>query len=134
MTETPEVPSTEAAPKLNAIIWTEIPVQDLEAGQQFYETVFGWEFRPISDRYVAALYDGEMVAGLFQSNGEADGDGVRVYVNVADLEATLKTVDDAGGAVLTPRTPIAPDMGWWAHIAANDGRLIGLCTGNEARS
>jgi predicted enzyme related to lactoylglutathione lyase len=57
---------------------------------------------------------------------------VKIYVNVADLEASLAAADAHGGAVLTPRTEVGGDMGWWAEISDPDGRWLGLCTGEPA--
>lgn len=129
-------PSTDAsAPDrtLNRVTWWEIPVSDLPAGQAFYGSVFDWAFTPFGDGYAMARAGGDMVGALYAST-EPPADGVRVYVNVDDLETTLRRANGAGGTVVHPRTDIGPDMGWWADFTDPDGRLIGVCTSVPPRA
>lgn len=118
---------TAAAPALNTVTWWEIPVRDLAAAQTFYGGVFGWTFEPFGDGYAAILADDTMIGGLSES-GADDGEGVRIYVNVADMEATLRSVEKHGGTVRTPRQEVGGDMGWWCNFTDPDGRAIGLAT------
>ncbi|MGI8697054.1 MAG: VOC family protein [Mycobacteriales bacterium] len=55
----------------------------------------------------------------------AAADGIRVYVNVTDLESTLAAAKEAGGDVRTPRAEVGGDMGWWAEIVDPGGRRVG---------
>lgn len=123
---------TAASTALNTVTWWEIPVADLGKAKEFYGAVFGWTFEPFGDGYAGASADGTMIGGLSETAAEDSGEGVRIYVNVADMEATLRAVEAHGGAVRTPRQEIGPDMGWWANFLDNQGRLIGLCTMSPA--
>jgi predicted enzyme related to lactoylglutathione lyase len=120
------------APPYNTVTWWEIPVQNLEKAQTFYGAVFGWAFQPFGEGYVGVLTDGALIGGLSESGGDEVGEGVRIYVNVADIEATLKAVEAAGGQLKTPRQEVGGDMGWWAHFIDSQGRLIGLSSMNPA--
>ncbi|MBU4337044.1 MAG: hypothetical protein KJ548_10765, partial [Actinobacteria bacterium] len=93
--------------------------------------VFGWQIEPFGDDYRIATSRGRQVAGLYRWQVPLP-DGVRVYVSVADLEATLARVEAAGGKVEHARTAIAPEMGWWADLRDVDGSLIGITTANPA--
>jgi predicted enzyme related to lactoylglutathione lyase len=121
-----------AAPTLNTVTWWEIPVLDLEQAKTFYGAVFGWTFQPFGDGYAGIVADGAMIGGLSESGAEGIGEGVRIYVNVADLESVLTAVEANGGSTRTPRTEVGGDMGWWAHFTDPQGRVIGLCTDNAA--
>lgn len=119
---------TVSGSTLNTVTWWEIPVKDLEPAQAFYGGVFGWTFQPFGEGYAGVYSEGTMIGGLSQAGAEDGGEGVRVYVNVGDLEATLAAVEANGGAVKTPRQEVGGDMGWWANFIDSQGRVIGLCT------
>jgi uncharacterized protein len=124
---------TEAAqaPAYNTVTWWEIPVQDLEKARPFYSAVFGWTFQSFGEGYDGIFADGAMIGGLSQSEEDVV-DGIRIYVNVEDIEATLAKVEENGGATKTPRTEVGGDMGWWANFTDAQGRQIGICTNNPA--
>lgn len=111
--------------------WTELGVRDLDRAAAFLTAVFGWEVAPFGPDYYVASLDGDQVAGLYRWPDPVP-DGVRVYVSVADLEATLATVQAAGGTVEHTRTEIAPERGWWADFRDPDGTLLGLMTDRPA--
>jgi len=124
--------ATAGSAPLNTVTWWELPVTDIERGKAFYSAVFGWTFSSFGgdDDFAGVIKDGALVGGLYRSQTPPEGDpGVRVYVNVADLEAALAAAQAAGGAVHTPRTEVGGDMGWWAELTDPDGRRLGLCTG-----
>jgi uncharacterized protein len=117
--------ATAGTPPLNSVTWWEIPAADLETAQRFYGAVFGWTFQPFGDGYVAAMNGSDMIGGIWQTTDEDSvGDGIRIYVSVADLEATLAAVEANDGTTATGRKEIGGDMGWWASFRAPDGRLI----------
>ena len=122
---------------LNTVTWWELPVGDIPQATTFYGTVFDWTFRSFGDddRLVGVEYGGALIGALYRADGPPpDGDAIRVYVNVADLEGTLAAARSAVGSVATPRTEIGGDMGWWAEVLAPDGRRLGLCTADAAGS
>lgn len=124
----------ENANDYDKVTWWELPVPDLEKGKAFYGAVFGWTFQNFGGSYeMITTSVGEMVGALDGSRDAPPAHGVAVYVNVADLEATLARVADNGGTVLDARTEVGGDMGWWAQFNDQAGQRIGLCTGNPAK-
>ena len=123
------VPQTD--PTLDTVTWWEIPVTDLDEAARFYPAVFDWTVAPFGEGYLAVSAGDRMIGGLFVSPEQPAGGGVRIYVNVADIERVLSAATDAGGTVVTPRTFIAEGMGWWAEIADPSGRRLGLCSDRD---
>ena len=48
-----------------------------------------------------------------------------IYLGVPSVEAAIKSVQAAGGRVVTPFTPI-PGMGAYVRIADTENNIIGL--------
>jgi predicted enzyme related to lactoylglutathione lyase len=127
---TSAVPGTD--PTLDTVTWWEIPVVDLDEAARFYPAVFGWTVAPFGDGYLAVSTGDRMIGGLFAAAEKPAEGGVRIYVNVADIEQVSAAATAAGGSVVTPRTLIAEGMGWWAEIADPSGRRLGLCSDRDA--
>jgi uncharacterized protein len=120
----------------NTVTWWELQVSDLEQAQSFYGAVFGWSFQAFGDGFVmAAAPDGTPVGGLDGDTGKGQdpaGRGARIYVQVEDLEQTLKTAEANGGTVERVRTLISEEYGWWALISDPSGLKVGLASSNPA--
>jgi predicted enzyme related to lactoylglutathione lyase len=121
-----------ASPTLNTVTWWEIPVHDLDKAKSFYTAVFDWSYTPFGEGYEGILAGETMIGGLTTSDGEGVGEGIRIYVQVDDLEGTFAKVESNGGAIKTPRTEVGGDMGWWGNFSDPGGRIIGLATNNPA--
>jgi predicted enzyme related to lactoylglutathione lyase len=132
MTEQTMTDQTGTSNSLNTVTWWEIPASDLSAAKDFYGTVFGWTFTPFGEGYLGIMNGADLIGGLWSAEEGSVGDGIRVYVNVADIETTLAAVESAGGSVATARQEVGGDMGWWASFKTPDGRLVGLCSGTPA--
>jgi predicted enzyme related to lactoylglutathione lyase len=138
-----EQPTPVRTAPLNTVTWWELPVSDVERAKAFYGALFGWTFSTFAGEdgddashgeFVGAYDDGELVGGLYRAEGDPTvAPAIRVYLNVADLEAVLATAESLGGTVRTPRQDVGGGMGWWAQISDPDGRWIGLCTDNPPR-
>ena len=111
------------------VCWTEIPVSDLDNGQQFYEKVFGWKMRK-QDMQPNAIVDYKdddtAVAGhLYVGKPSQEGTGATIHLVVPDnVEATAARCKDAGGNVVSPVIEIPP--GRFAYALDPDGNSIGL--------
>ncbi len=53
---------------------------------------------------------------------------MRITFDTDDLEGALDRVTAAGGTVVSQRTEIGGDMGWWAAFTDPAGRWIGFAT------
>jgi predicted enzyme related to lactoylglutathione lyase len=80
--------------------YVELPVGDLSAAKAFYEAAFGWSMTEFGPTYAATL-TGDTDIGLQGDAAEATKAPLPV-IEVDDLEAALRSVEEAGGAVLRP--------------------------------
>lgn len=84
-----------------SIDYVEFPAIDLEAVQQFYETVFGWTFTSYGPEYVS-FTDGRLSGGFFKSpkNSRSDNGAALVVLYAEKLELTQDRVVESGGLLL----------------------------------
>ena len=118
--------------------WVEALEPDARAGAAFYGAVFGWDAAgpgpmPGGGAYFVARLHGDDVAGIasLPPGGIAEP-AWTTYVAVADLEAAVQRVRDAGGALVV--APIdAPPAGRLAIVASPAGATLGLWQGAQRR-
>jgi uncharacterized protein len=121
-----------SSPVANPFEWCDLEVTDLERAQEFYGTVFGWEFTPFGDSFALASKDGALVCGLAKVDGPVSGRGLRGYIPTDDLEGTLERIEAAGGSVAKTRQEIGGEFGWWAWFRDPSGLVLGLATDRPA--
>ncbi|MDQ1007854.1 putative enzyme related to lactoylglutathione lyase [Streptomyces sp. V4I23] len=96
--------------------WVSLMVHDLDATQEFYASLFGWEFTPGPQQlgpYVRGLLDGKVVAGI----GRLPADrhlpvAWTPYLATDDADATAEAIRSACGTV-----------GVGPLVAGDEGRL-----------
>jgi predicted enzyme related to lactoylglutathione lyase len=120
----------------NAISWFEIPTQDLERAQKFYETIFGISLVPLDLQNLRMRMfpiEDPMsgIGGALCYNKEfykpSSTDGPLVYLNGnPDVQNILDKVEAAGGKILVPRTQISPEYGYMAVLIDTEGNRIAL--------
>lgn len=110
------------------ISYLRVPASDAQASAAFYASVFGWTVD--AARPDPSFEDGTgHVIGHFSTEHAIAGEaGIRPYVYVADVEETLRTVAEHGGAVVTPpyaegdlrvatfRDPAGNVIGVWQRV------------------
>lgn len=85
--------------------WVSLLVQDVKAAEEFYGTLFGWEFRPrpnttLGGRYVQGLLHGQEVAGIGQlPTGRHAPVSWTPYLASDDVDMTVERVRYRGGTV-----------------------------------
>ena len=88
----------------NVIDYVELAVDDLEQAKAFYTNALGWSFTDYGGEY-AGIQDpgnpGREFGGLNPVPASARGEGVLALIRTADAEATLATVQQAGGRIET---------------------------------
>ncbi len=87
----------------HTISYIELAADDLATSRAFYEGAFGWEFNDYGPTYAgirSASGDGE-VGGL-NTNGSGGPGGALVLIVSDDVDASLVSVEAAGGRVVTP--------------------------------
>lgn len=107
-------------PKIGAIGWFDLTVDDAEQVRDFYKEVVGWRHQDISmgdysDYAMLRPEDGEGVAGVCHNRGSNQGLPPQwlIYVTVADLAHSLARCEALGGEVVQPRR----DMGAYGAMA-----------------
>jgi predicted enzyme related to lactoylglutathione lyase len=80
--------------------YVELPVREIGPAKAFYEQAFGWSLTDFGPTY-AATTSGDTDMGLQADASEASKAPLPV-IAVEDLEATLKSVADASGAIVRP--------------------------------
>jgi predicted enzyme related to lactoylglutathione lyase len=117
------------APVTGGPCWTELGTTDLEAAQRFYTRLFGW--RPETDPrqeaggYTVAHLGDVAVAALAPLYQPSQPVGWNVSFAVADADAAVREVTEAGGAVLFGPTDVF-DAGRFAVAADPAGAVFQL--------
>ncbi|MDH2393255.1 VOC family protein [Streptomyces sp. HNM0663] len=122
---------TEAATrhKPGAPCWVSLMVHGLDATQEFYGELFGWEFSPGPGQlgpYVRAMLDGKEVAGI----GRLPVDrhlpiAWTPYLATDDADATAETIRSCGGTVGVGPLDAA-DAGRMAVACDPSGAVFGI--------
>ncbi len=114
-----------------AVGWHELHASDPERAWTFYSEQFGWRLGPSYECGGSGKYLTFICAGEHEQGGVArlaDGQPVSYwlyYFNVADIDATLARIAEAGGKVLFG--PVAtPDGGQIAHALDPEGAMFGV--------
>jgi predicted enzyme related to lactoylglutathione lyase len=115
----------------HAIVWTDIPVLDLERAIRFYSALLGaevkkQEFQGMAFALLPHFEDG--VSGcLVAKDGEKPSDhGPLVYLNAQGrLDEAVAAGAGNGGKVLQPKHSIGPH-GFRAIILDSEGNRLGL--------
>jgi uncharacterized protein len=103
---------------LNAIVWCDIPANDLDRAITFYTAVLG--------KKVAKETFGDSAGGCIITNAQPSADGPMIYLNCDQrLEAVIATVEKNGGKILQPKHQIGPH-GFRAIVLDSEGNRIAL--------
>jgi uncharacterized protein len=126
--------STSADPGVEAsvarpggISYLALPARDILASAEFYRDVLGWELR--GDPGSPSFADGTgHVIGHFRTDMVTAGDtGIRPYVYVRDLDATMLAAARRGASIIT--APYAAGNLRIAAVTDPAGNVIGIWTG-----
>lgn len=130
MTAPTDAPAPDDAFPANPVVWTEIPVSDLEAAKTFYAALTG---RPLimnedGPQPIAIFgYKGDPgISGhLYEGKPAADGSGPTVHFGCeGGVEAAAERCRAAGGEVISPIITIP--AGRFQYAKDPDGNSIGL--------
>src|SRR6516162_9841653 len=92
------------------IVHIEIPADDTTKSQQFWGSLFGWQFQanPGPFEYYTSQIEGPRTAAI--TNMEPGKRGTRPYFAVDDIKAGAARVNELGGQAGEPM-PV-PGLGW----------------------
>jgi predicted enzyme related to lactoylglutathione lyase len=112
--------------------FNELITTDLDSAMKFYGELLGWSFKETKtihgNRYLTALKDGSMVAGMMLKEGNVDDEVMPCwdpYITVDDVEKSAKIVEKMGGKILLPPTDI-PGVGRFVVIMDPQGVAMNL--------
>jgi uncharacterized protein len=121
-------------PANGAFCWNELATTDLDAAQNFYKTLLGWEIKEGAApgggmRYNEIVVAGQSVGGLFQMGPEFGQipSHWMAYVAVDDVDAKARQVGELGGKVCVPPTDI-PNVGRFCVVNDPTGATVALIT------
>ena len=125
--------TVEVSKKQGTPNWADCATTDLKAAEVFYAAAFGWTSERVtaSDGAIYSIQrlNGKMVAGIYELNEQLQSMGVPphwgTYIEVDDVAATLKRVDEEGGKVV--EGPFEePDVGTFGVIQDTVGAYLRL--------
>ena len=115
-------------PSTPTVVWSEVPVSDLDRAVKFYSTVFGWKMtiETAGTERVARFGDGpDGAGGHLYAGVPSDGSGPTVHIAIPDrLEDAVQRAWEAGGTV--NGLPVRIPPGRFAYVQDPDGNPIGL--------
>ena len=85
----------------HTIDYIELSVTDLAAAKRFYTEAFGWEFNDYGPGY-AGIRRGDAESGGLALADEVTRGGPLVILYSSALEASVASVEAAGGTISTP--------------------------------
>ncbi|MCF3137875.1 MULTISPECIES: VOC family protein [unclassified Paenarthrobacter] len=119
-----------------AIVHFEIPTDDKERANTFYQSAFGWNLSPMQgmDYTIAMTTPSDEKTGAPKEPGAINGalfprtEALRtpiLTIDVDDIGAALAQVESAGGSVVQGKDAV-PTMGWYAYFKDTEGNIMGL--------
>ncbi|HWB55521.1 MAG TPA: VOC family protein [Gaiellaceae bacterium] len=103
------------------LVHFEIPAEDIDRAQSFYEQLFGWSFQAATSfPYRMTQAGGEPAGAIYRNEGRKPG--VIVYFDVEDVDAHVARVRELGGRA-DDKVPI-PGIGWMAKCFDPDGNEV----------
>ena len=118
------------------IVHFEIPTDDNERANTFYQSAFGWNLSPMQemDYTIAITTPSDEQTGMPSDPGAINGalfprtDNLKnpiLTIDVDDVDAALGQVESAGGSIVQGKDAV-PGMGWYAYFKDTEGNILGL--------
>jgi predicted enzyme related to lactoylglutathione lyase len=109
----------------HALDYVELSVTDLAAARTFYERAFGWSFNDYGPTYAGIRAPGgEGELGGLSAQATPVPGGPLVLLYSADLDASVRAVEEAGGRVTDG--PYDFPGGRRFHFADPSGNVLGV--------
>lgn len=126
------ITNSNASKPKNLVSIVEIPVSDLKRATQFYQKLLDVKIEEISmDGVQMGIFPTEEGAVNVTLSKGADykptSSGSILYFNCGeDLNGVLEKVEPNGGKIILRKTPISPEMGFFALFTDTEGNKLGL--------
>jgi predicted enzyme related to lactoylglutathione lyase len=114
----------------------EIPADDNQRANTFYQSAFGWTLTPMQemDYTIAITTPSDEQTGMPSAPGAINGalfprtENLKtpiITIDVEDVDAALRQIESAGGSVAQAKDAV-PGMGYYAYFKDTEGNLMGL--------
>jgi predicted enzyme related to lactoylglutathione lyase len=116
-----------------APVHVEIPAGDTGKAQDFWSSLFGWQFQAYEgspSEYLMTRITDSAGAAIYQPDGASQG--LRVYFDVDDINAATSRVRELGGDA-SDAMPV-PSMGWFSTCKDVAGNEFGLWQNDTSAS
>lgn len=117
---------------VNPVCWFDINVANLERAKKFYETVFNIQLTDLPIEWGKQSTfpfenDGMNATGALveKENYVANENNTIVYFSSTDCVTEESKVQNAGGSIVRPKTPIG-EFGFVSILQDTEGNTIGL--------
>ena len=114
------------------LVHFELPAQDSSRARSFWGGLFGWEFQDsgMPDIDYQMVRTGEDQGGAVYTSDEIAGEGVVVYFDTDDIDASIAKAREHGGEA-DDKQPI-PHVGWFARCKDTEGNAFSLFQSDES--
>lgn len=112
---------------MNNICHWELQTKSPETAKMFYENLFGWKLNYEKEMNYVMIDTGTQPGGGINIVDKIEPSGTILYVEVSDIEDTLKKAEKLGGKTLVGKKPI-PNIGFFGILSDAEGNKIGLYT------
>jgi len=122
-----EAATTAGAAPAARVVHFEIPAVNPERAAAFYAKAFGWKIEKWEGVDYWLCYTGAAGPGIDGAiyKRAAPTDGVKNALGVADLDASVRAVEDAGGKIVAPKVAVL-GVGWLAYAMDTEGNVFGI--------
>jgi len=121
---------------MNKVSHFEIPYEDQERAQKFYQDVFGWQITKFSDEgyYLAFTTKSDPNTMMPSEPGAINGGLLKrdstaknplLVIDVPNIDDHIKKIEDAGGELIMPKVSVG-DSGFFARVADTEGNVIAI--------
>ena len=109
----------------NQLCHFEIPGEDPEKLKTFYEKIFDWKIEKMpGDQMDYWMIKAEGIGGGIMRKSMPEMTHLN-YISVDSIEEHSKKIEDAGGKVVMPKSPV-PGMGWFAVALDTESNPFGI--------
>lgn len=110
------------------VSWFDIPADDPQRAQRFYQDVFDWKFDKWNgpmDYWMAITGTEEPGINGGLSKRMPGQIGITNTITVPSVDEFSKKVSEKGGELIIPKMAI-PGIGWFAQCTDTEGNVFGI--------
>lgn len=116
-------------PKTGSFCWFDLPTTDEKKSMDFYKSVLGWNFKPMTPTYWLIEVDSQTVGGinLETKTNFKPATGFVPYFTVPSTKEGASMITKAGGQLVGPTVAIQNgEMGYFQQFTDLDRNTIAI--------